>query len=109
MSPKINDIGVGANGQVRKSEIQKNEGLRVFNNNPARYESKIKQNNSTEVSGYPLHYIYSKMIPPRPEIAVFPGFSEIFYRIWDSRTTDLWVRAPNAAAPPPLGHGLAWR
>ena len=50
MSPEINNIGFGAQGQVRKSRIHENEGGEVSPISKSTSERpKMKQNNSTEL------------------------------------------------------------
>ena len=51
MSPKIKNVGFESHGHVQKSENPEHDGFSVFPNmNPKSYKSRMKQNNSTELS-----------------------------------------------------------
>ena len=58
-SPKIEIIGFGSYGHVQKSRNHENEGFSVS----PRSKSKMKQNNSTEISGYSCHNIHHRSDP----------------------------------------------
>ena len=67
ISPKINNIGFGSHGHVRNSENYENEGLSNFPKmNPKNTGPTMKQNNSTELSGFSYNNIYCKNDPPDP-------------------------------------------
>ena len=53
MSPKLKIFGFGSLGHVRKSPDHENEGFHDSAiMNPKSYQSKMKQNDSMELSGY---------------------------------------------------------
>ena len=58
VSPKLEIIGFGSHGHVRKSEDHEDEGFSGFTKmNPKSDWSKMKQNNSTELLGYSFNNI----------------------------------------------------
>ena len=85
MSPKIKIIGFGSHGHVRKSpnhESDRYSGSPIMESKS--YCSKIRQNNSTELSGDSLTNIYNNMSPqtPGPQNRTFLRISKMFY--WTS-------------------------
>ena len=84
MSSKISHIGFGSHGHVPKFENHEREG---FSSSPIMksksYLSKMKQNNSKELSGLSFLNICNKNSTPDPLVsksAICSGFSRIFYR-----------------------------
>ena len=81
-SPKISNIGFGSHGHVRTSQHE-NYGFSVFPIMKSKsYQSKIKQNNATEYSGYSLIIFTKEMTPQIPLDTLDPHiafFSRIFW------------------------------
>ena len=63
-SPKIKTSGLGSHGHVRKSRNHEHDGFSVFPvMNLKSYQSEMKQNNYTELSGYSLNHIRNQNCP----------------------------------------------
>ena len=61
MSPKSRIIGFGSHGHVEKSENDELSGFPKVKSKS--YESKMKQNTSSELLGHSINKIYSKSDP----------------------------------------------
>ena len=77
--PKIKINGLGAQGHVRKSRYHENDGSEGFPIMKSKsYESKVKQNNYTELPGYSFNNIYNRNESSDPldtKTAFVHGFS----------------------------------
>ena len=78
MSQLINNIGFGAQGQVRKSRNYRNEGFEGSHiSKSKRYKLKLKQNNTTELLSICFPYIYRKKKPQILEKVKMQGFPSL--------------------------------
>ena len=72
MPPKINDIGFGSHGHVRKSPNHENEGIPVSPIMKSKsYYSKMKHNNSREFSVYCFNIVYAQNNSKRKNTLLF--------------------------------------
>ena len=87
-SPKINDIGLGAQGHVQKSRNHRNEGVEgspISKSKSCKFE--LEQNNPTELLSISFPYMYYKNGEELAER--FPIFPYEFPLIFHVRTSHL--------------------
>ena len=95
MDPKLKTIGFGSHGHVQKSENREHEGFLGYSKvKSKRYYSRVKQNNSTELSGHSFLKIYSRNGPPEPPdpTSGFPRETFFFLDISTLPATTLLIR-----------------